>query len=144
MGKKIKFIKFVYRLGAVIDLYFVVALAVPSLWAFTFNIDSFQPDISERLAIMTGASLMLGWTILLLWADRKPVERKFILLLTFFPVVICFLALIVFDLYFTSTLFWNLGLIFIKLLILSVLLLTAYVFASSIEKEKKIADKNKN
>ena len=30
---------------------------------------------------------MLGWTILLIWADRKPLERKGILLLTAFPVV---------------------------------------------------------
>jgi hypothetical protein len=30
---------------------------------------------------------MLGWTGLLIWADRKPLQRKGILLLTAFPVV---------------------------------------------------------
>ena len=30
---------------------------------------------------------MLGWTFLLIWADRKPLERKGVLLLTVFPVV---------------------------------------------------------
>lgn len=30
---------------------------------------------------------MLGWTALLLWADRKPVERKGVLLLTILPVI---------------------------------------------------------
>ena len=30
---------------------------------------------------------MIGWTFLLIWADRSPVERKGILLLTAFPVV---------------------------------------------------------
>ncbi len=30
---------------------------------------------------------MLGWVALLIWADRKPVERKDILLLTIFPVI---------------------------------------------------------
>ena len=30
---------------------------------------------------------MLGWTYLLVWADRKPLERKGVLLLTAFPVV---------------------------------------------------------
>ena len=30
---------------------------------------------------------MLGWTFLLIWADRKPLERKGVLLLTAFPVV---------------------------------------------------------
>ncbi len=30
---------------------------------------------------------MLGWTFLLIWADRKPLERRFVMLLTVFPVV---------------------------------------------------------
>ena len=30
---------------------------------------------------------MLGWTVLLFWAQRKPVERADILLITLFPVV---------------------------------------------------------
>ena len=31
---------------------------------------------------------MFGWTALLLWADRAPVERRDVLLLTVFPVVV--------------------------------------------------------
>jgi len=34
-----------------------------------------------RYAIAIAATFMLVWTILLLWADRKPLERKNILLL---------------------------------------------------------------
>jgi hypothetical protein len=34
-----------------------------------------------------GASLMLGWTLLLLWASRRPVERGFVAPLTM--VVVC-------------------------------------------------------
>jgi hypothetical protein len=30
---------------------------------------------------------MFGWTALLLWADRKPIERRGILLITIFPVI---------------------------------------------------------
>lgn len=30
---------------------------------------------------------MLGWTVLLFWAQQKPVERADILLITLFPVV---------------------------------------------------------
>ena len=37
--------------------------------------------------LINGAPLMIGWTILLLWADRKPMERKDTLLLTL-PVVL--------------------------------------------------------
>jgi hypothetical protein len=39
-----------------------------------------------RYALGLGAALMLGWTVLLIWADRKPMERKGVLLLTAFPV----------------------------------------------------------
>jgi hypothetical protein len=30
---------------------------------------------------------MFGWTVLLVWADRKPTERKGVLLITVFPVI---------------------------------------------------------
>jgi predicted CoA-binding protein len=33
-----------------------------------------------------GASLMLGWTVLLLWADRKPLERRGVLPITVFVI----------------------------------------------------------
>jgi hypothetical protein len=34
-----------------------------------------------------GGILMTGWTFLLIWAIRKPIERRFVILLTAFPVV---------------------------------------------------------
>ena len=40
-----------------------------------------------RYALGLAASLMLGWTFLLLWADRRPLERKGVVLLTACPVV---------------------------------------------------------
>ena len=39
-----------------------------------------------------GASLMFGWTGLLLWANCRPLERKGVLLLTIFPVITGLLA----------------------------------------------------
>jgi hypothetical protein len=41
-----------------------------------------------RFAMAYGAALMLGWTALLFWADRKPVERRFVLVLTVCPVIV--------------------------------------------------------
>ena len=35
-----------------------------------------------------GAALMWGWTVLLLWASNKPVERRDILIITLFPVIV--------------------------------------------------------
>ena len=42
----------------------------------------YQPDVPYRYAMAMGGALMLGWTVLLLWADRKPVERRGVLLIT--------------------------------------------------------------
>ena len=40
-----------------------------------------------RYAMAIGATFMLSWTILLLWADRKPFEKKDLLLILI-PVII--------------------------------------------------------
>lgn len=34
-----------------------------------------------------GAPLMAGWTVLLLWADRRPLERRGVLSITVVPVI---------------------------------------------------------
>jgi hypothetical protein len=47
----------------------------------------FHPGWDYRYAMAFGAALMAGWTVLLLWADRKPVERRGVLLITVFPVI---------------------------------------------------------
>jgi hypothetical protein len=49
-----------------------------------------QPfEISEAYLYVSriAGALMLGWTVLLFWAQMKPVERADILLITLFPVV---------------------------------------------------------
>lgn len=40
-------------------------------------------------------ALMWGWTFLLIWADRKPLERRGVILLTVFPVVVLLLTNII-------------------------------------------------
>ena len=40
-----------------------------------------------RFAMGYGASLMFGWTVLLLWAYRRPLERRFVAGLTAIVVV---------------------------------------------------------
>ena len=37
--------------------------------------------------------MMLGWTVLLIWADRRPLERKGVLLITLLPVVVGYIVL---------------------------------------------------
>lgn len=49
-----------------------------------------------KYAMRYGAPLMIGWTVLLFWADRKPAERKDILLITAFPVVVGYVAIVMY------------------------------------------------
>jgi len=38
-------------------------------------------------AMGRAASLVLDWALLLIWADKKPVDRKGVLLLTVYPAI---------------------------------------------------------
>jgi hypothetical protein len=77
-----------YWLGAVVDGFMVVPMLSPRVGGVLFGIEDFDPGDEYRYAMMIGASLMLGWTVLLIWADRRPLERKGVLLITVFPVII--------------------------------------------------------
>lgn len=74
--------------GAIADLFFFIAMICPPLWGLVFGKPGFNPGLEYRIDMGVGASLMLGWTCLLLWADRKPVERRGVLLLTACPVLV--------------------------------------------------------
>lgn len=75
--RKILWLRASYWAGAIADAIIGVRMLMPSAMGET----------GYRYAMGTSASLMFGWSLLLIWADRRPVERKGILLLTIFPVV---------------------------------------------------------
>jgi len=87
MGNKILWLRISYWVGAIADALTLVPMLSPKLGGLAFGINDFDPGNEYRYAMGMGASLMLGWTFLLIWADRKPVERKGVLLLTVFPVI---------------------------------------------------------
>jgi len=76
-----------YWAGAILDLGAGLMMVFPGLFAFMNKPAAFQPGLEYRYAMGMGAPLMFGWTVLLLWADRKPLERKGILLVTLLVVV---------------------------------------------------------
>src|SRR5208283_3709686 len=76
-----------YWSGAVLDGAMVIPMLLPRVGGALFGIQRINPGSDYRYAMMVGASLMLGWTVLLIWADRRPVERKGVLLITAVPVV---------------------------------------------------------
>jgi hypothetical protein len=71
-----------YWAGAVLDLLAGLTMLFPALFTINNRLSSFYPTPAFRYAMGMGAPLMLAWTILLLWADRRPLERKGILPIT--------------------------------------------------------------
>ncbi len=84
-----RLLRIAFLIGAATDALAVLPMLSPDLarilWGFANQSGPYQ------FAMRYGASLMLGWTGLLVWAYRKPIERQFIAVLTMF--VICGLAL---------------------------------------------------
>jgi hypothetical protein len=76
-----------YRTGAILDGLTIVPMVSPRVGAAMFGLRDFHPGPDYRYAMYLAASLMLGWTCLLLWADRKPLERRGVLVLTVVPVI---------------------------------------------------------
>ena len=122
MNYKIVFIRFVYWYGAIMDLLVFLDMIISIVFEFSVTIQDVGTDISYKYQTGTGAFLMLGWTILLIWADRKPIERKDILLLTAIPVV---LGIMVINILYS--IFWFLSVITFILFIL------AYILARTIK-----------
>jgi hypothetical protein len=88
MPDKVIFLRISYWVGAILDGLMVIPMLFPRIGGIMFGIENFNPGNDYKYAMMVGASLMLGWTVLLIWADRKPVERKGVIMITVIPVVI--------------------------------------------------------
>jgi len=80
-------IRIAYWLGIVADALWAIALFVPQIFGMLTGIQDFNPDLQFRLTMAVGGTMMTGWTVLLMWAVRQPIERRFVILLTAFPVV---------------------------------------------------------
>jgi len=88
MQTKLRFIKVVLWVGIIMDFVSCVPLLVPSLGARMYGL-TFVPSGEEFLLVSRMAAVfMVGWTLLLIWVVQKPVERRGVILLTVFPVLI--------------------------------------------------------
>jgi hypothetical protein len=85
MANQIRFLHIAYWWGIIADAVDVVLMLFPSLFVRFMNFD-IEANRNFDIGMRFGVPLMAGWTILLFWADRDPVERKDILLLTL-PVI---------------------------------------------------------
>lgn len=128
-----------YWVGVMLDflvaLVSTIALISNSDWIF-IKIFGYR-TMSHALTNITYAilvfetALMWGWTALLIWADRKPIERRGVLLLTIFPVTMMLVFNIVGMVNGNS--YISLIATVIQFLII-VLFIVSYVFATKLAK----------
>lgn len=129
-------LRIAYWAGAILDGIMVFPLLFPKIAGVIFKIADFNPGVETRYVMGVGASLMLGWTILLIWADRKPMERRAVILITACPVVI---GMMIANLYGVSSGFLKLENI-LPTLILQAVLLVLFLFSYAYSAKRHCRD----
>ena len=89
--KKILYIRFCYWLGAIIDGLVAIYMILYIIFGTPIYMKSPIPTQETQYIMTSGATLMVGWTFILIWGDQKPIQRRGLLLLTVFPVIVLFL-----------------------------------------------------
>jgi hypothetical protein len=132
LKEKLGLIKTAYWLGIVADAMWAIALLCPRIFGILTNSSDFNPNLQFRLIMSIGGILMLGWTILLIWAVQKPIERRFVILLTAVVVAGLFITSMIGFLNGNSGNRW----ILIKCTVLFTIMIISYLKASNIEKAR--------
>ena len=127
MKKNESLLRISFWIGAVFDGLMVFPMLIPSIAGVMFGIDGFNPGNDYRFAMQIASSLMIGWTMLLIWADRKPKERAAILLLTVFPVVSCLFISGIYAVYSGFITFGNMLPTWIMQVLMSVFFIFSYI-----------------
>jgi len=129
---KLRTIQSICWTGAAVDAFWGIALLYPRLYGFSTGNALADAELSIRLLMATGASLMIGWSLILLWVSRNPVERRTILLITVVPVLASLMAITLTGILNGHTAnIW----IFCKCCILTAVMTAAYCMASTIARE---------
>jgi len=83
----IQLIKYCFYLGAITDGLAFIVMSIPRIGTKIFGGKIFRNNWDYRFSMGIGSSLMIGWTILLIWGSFKPIERCDLLIITVFPVI---------------------------------------------------------
>ena len=131
---KILTMRTAYWLGVIADALWTVALVSPPVFGLLTGRPGFDPDLPFRLTMGIGASLMAGWTLLLVWGSCNPVERRGVLLLTACPVITGLSVVAVVGIVNGgASNYWILG----KLALLIGFMLTGFHFGNQLAKESE-------
>ena len=131
----------IYLLGIIADAVWTVALLSPPFFGFLTGRVMTDPSLLLRMNMSIGASLMAGWTVLLGWSACDPIERRGVLLITFFPVLTGLVTLTMIGISSGNVnSLWILG----KCIVLSGAMLTGYWMANTVKQEMKNENDNVN
>ena len=137
---KTKIIKIAYIVGLILDGLLGIDMFLYTFLGMSIYLQNQNIPISSsntQPVMMLGTSLMLGWTILLMWGLQKPIERKGTLIITAFPVVSLYMVYDVFQYVNNISIINPNG--FVSVLIirscLLILFIISYIYASQIEKK---------
>ena len=137
--RRLFWIKIAYWLGIGADALWAIGLLFPQVFGILTGSLDFNPDLQTRLIMGIGGSLMTGWTFLLIWAVRKPIERRVVILLTAFPVVFgLFITILIGVLNGNTSTIWLL----FKTAILFILMINSYLVAGKMTNGKEYEPKS--
>jgi len=80
-----KTLKLAYMLGSITDSVVFMMMIFPQFASAFWGIEGFTEQYYFAMGL--GAPVMLGWSLLLLWAYKKPVERRTIAPLTILAII---------------------------------------------------------
>jgi len=82
MDRKTKFVKFCLWAGIILDGINVFLYLFPNIMLNSIGLSEESLTPAAIYLLFHAGIFMLAWTILLIWTLQKPVQRRFILLLT--------------------------------------------------------------
>ncbi|UYP46013.1 hypothetical protein NEF87_002298 [Candidatus Lokiarchaeum ossiferum] len=85
--KKIKLTKFLFWKGCIADFFAAIFLSYEALTGTGVFI-AVENSLAYKYSMGFAATLMWGWTLLLYWGTRKPIERSALLIITAVPVIL--------------------------------------------------------
>jgi peptidoglycan/LPS O-acetylase OafA/YrhL len=130
--EKIKVLKIIAWTGSIADGLWTIALFWPPFFNMLTSNTIDTSDFSIRLIFWIAASLMGGWTLLLIWTGRNPIERR---------AVFAFTALVVAGMFAVSVAGYltspgRTGWIILKTMMLLTAMIWAYFTANTLHREK--------
>jgi hypothetical protein len=87
MKKKETLLKITFWIGAIVDAAAALMLTFPAINTIMTGLPPAADSAVYRNASASAAALMWGWTVLLIWASFRPIQRKHVMVITLFPVL---------------------------------------------------------